>query len=313
MTISKPMYTVLAALVASTLFAATTLAQQASTQSAATQSAAISEDEAAIRASAQQFETNYAAGNAKALAETFLSDGEIVDPSGRTIQGREAIEKEFADIFRSQAGAKVKVTIDSIKFLSPDVAVESGTEQNTASTGTVTAPVKYTAVHVKRDGKWLLSNVNETASNATDAQAQLEPLAYFVGTWHADLGGGKTYKLECQWMPGGTFLNRKFQVLEGDKPVSSGTQIIGFDPMIGQISSWTFDSSGGFGHEIWEDHGNGWRIQSSSVLPDGAAGLATNYLSKTGPDGFTWQSTERSLNDQLLPDTAVVRVKRDSK
>lgn len=305
MFLAKPMRSLLAATAAIALLAGATPAQQ--------QASALTEDEAAIRASVQQYEANYAAGNAKALAAEYLSDGEIVDASGRTIRGREAIEKEFADIFQDQAGVKVKVKIDSIKFLSPDVAVESGTAQTSSRSAPSPAPVKYTAVHVKRDGKWLLANVNEAALGPADAQARLEPLAYFVGVWHADLGGGKSYKLECQWMAGGTFLNRTFQVLEGDKPLSSGMQVIGFDPMLDQICSWTFDSSGGFSHEIWEDNGNGWRIQSSSVLPDGAAGLATNYLSKGGPDSFTWQSTERSLNEQLLPDTSLVRVLRDGK
>lgn len=306
MFVLKPIRSLLMAGGAVMLFAATTPAQQ-------TPAAATSADEAAIRASAEAYEKDYAAGNAKALADAFMSDGELVDSNGRTIKGREAIEKEFADIFSHQAGAKVKVKIDSIKFLSPDVAIESGMAQASSQSAPSPAPVQYTAVHVKRDGRWLLANVNESASSPSDAQARLEPLAFLVGDWHADLGDGKTYKLQCQWLPGGTFLNRTFQVLEGDKQLTSGTQIIGFDPMIGQICSWTFDSSGGFGHEIWESYGYGWRIQASSVLPDGASGLATNYLKKGGPDSFTWQSKERSLNDQLLPDTALVRVVRDGK
>jgi uncharacterized protein (TIGR02246 family) len=310
MFIAKSIRSGLIAFGAISMFAAMTPAQQTVAQQP---SVATTDDEAAIRASALEYEKNYAAGNAKALANAFLSDGEIVDPSGRTIKGREAIEQEFAEIFDQQAGAKVKVKIDSIKFLSPDVAIETGTEQATSKSAPSSAAVKYTAVHVKRDGKWLLANVNESATAPSDAQARLEPLSYLVGNWKADLGEGKTYQLECQWMPGGTFLTRKFQVLEGTKSLGSGVQIIGFDPMVGQICSWTFDSSGGFGHEMWEDHGNGWRIEATSVLPDGAAGLATNYLTKGGPDSFTWQSTERSLNDQLLPDTALVRVVRESK
>jgi len=310
MFITQPFRSLMAAVSAIMLFAAATPAQQAATQQAA--NATLTADEAAIRASAETYEKDFAAGNAKALADAYLSDGELVDPNGRTIKGREAIEKEFTDIFHHLAGATVKVKIDSIKFLSPDVAIETGSAQVSSKSAPSPAPVKYTAVHVKRDCAWKLANLNEDSSPA-DAQSRLEPLAYLVGNWHADLGAGKTYKLECKWLPGGTFLSRTFQVLEGDKVLTSGTQIIGFDSMIGQVCSWTFDSTGGFGHEIWEAYGNGWRIQASSVLADGGSGLATNILSKGGPDGFTWQSTERSLNDQLLPDTALVRVVRDGK
>src|SRR5690606_4847088 len=120
MFVLKPIRSLLVAVGAVMLFAATTPAQQ---------TPAVAADEAAIRASAEAYEKDYAAGNAKALADAFMSDGELVDPNGRTIKGREAIEKEFADIFSHQAGAKVQVKIDSIKFLSPDVAVESGMAQ----------------------------------------------------------------------------------------------------------------------------------------------------------------------------------------
>jgi hypothetical protein len=109
-----------------------------------------------------------------------------------------------------------------------------------------------------------------------------------------------------------SFLSRTFTVSENARVVSSGTQIIGWDPVVGQIVSWTFDSSGGFGHEAWEDRGAQWRIDASSVLPDGTTALSTNLLSKLNDHAFTWRSVERSMNDELLPDTAEVRVERIS-
>lgn len=270
------------------------------------------DDEAAIRAAADEYEKSFNAGDAKAVAAAWTEDGELIDELGRKFHGRDEIEKEFAAIFADQPGAAVEVTIDAIKFLTPDVAVESGTARARSSKGPAGPPVKYTAIHVKRDGKWLMSNVSESRPAEVSGEQRLVGLSWLVGEWKADLGAGKTYRTTCQWLPGKSFLSRTFTVDEKEATVSSGTQIIGWDPLSSQIVSWTFDSTGGFGHEIWEDRGAQWRIDASSVLADGGTSLSTNLLSKTGDNAFTWRSVERSLNDQLLPDTSEVRVERVS-
>jgi uncharacterized protein (TIGR02246 family) len=275
--------------------------------------AAASSDEADIRAAAEAYEKAYAAGDSKTLAAMFTEDAELTDPSGRTIEGREAIGAEFATTFAREPGGKIDVRIDSIKFITPDVALESGTAQSSSSDGRAAAPVRYTALHVKRNGTWLLQSVNEKPSSTAADSDPLNALAFLIGSWRAQVGAGKTYELECQWMPGNKFIQRQFSIVEGATPINSGVQVIGFDPVLGQIVSWTFDSTGGFGHELWEREDGRWRIQASSTLPDGGSALATNFLTPGDNDSFTWQSVDRSLNGQLLPDTAVVRVKRVAK
>jgi uncharacterized protein (TIGR02246 family) len=265
-------------------------------------------DEEAIRAGAKDYEKAFNAGDAKAVAAFWARDGEFVDASGRKFTGREAIEKEFAAIFADQKGAQIVVTVDSVKLITPEVAVETGSTQ---AKGVAGAPVKYTAVLVKDDSGWLLENVSESRGAATSGE-RLANLAWLVGEWKADMGGGKTYRMTCQWMSGKSFLTRTYSVANSEGEISSGTQIIGFDPVLGQIVSWTFDSSGGFGHEMWEDRGDNWQIDASSVLADGATSLSTNLLSKIDENTFTWRSVERSVNEQLLPDTAEVRVERVS-
>jgi uncharacterized protein (TIGR02246 family) len=272
---------------------------------------AVSADESTIRSGTKEYEKAFNAGDAKALAAMFAPDAELVDERGKTFKGREQIEGEFAAIFAQQPGAKLQIHCDAVKFLSPEVAIETGTASGETKDGTTSAGTKYSSILVKVDGKWLISNVNEARASTLVGDERLAKLKFLVGNWKADLGEGKTYKSSCQWMPGENFLSRNFSVQQNGQTLSSGTQIIGFDPVVGQIVSWTFDSSGGFGHEIWEETSGRWRIAASSVLPDGATSLATNYLTKLNGNTFTWESNERSLNDQLLPDTAVVRVERD--
>ena len=292
------------------LFAAAS-ATSASAQAAAKPQKPVA-DEAAIRASAEEYQKAFNKGDAKALAASWTTDGELVDERGRMFHGRDAIEKEFEAIFAEHAGAKIDVDVESVKFVTPDVAVESGTAQARSKNGPAGPPLKYTAVHVKRDGKWLLSSVNESRPTTLTGAQHLAGLGWMVGKWKADLADGKTYHMTCQWMPEKSFLSRTFTVDEGNTTVSSGTQIIGWEPASGQIVSWTFDSSGGIGHEMWEDHGSQWRIAASSIMPDGAISLATNLMVKINDNAFTWRSVQRSLNEQSLSDTAQVRVQRVS-
>ncbi len=297
----------IASFAALSLFVGLARAQEATAPANAT-----SDDEAAIRATADAYEKAFAASDAKALAAAFSEDGELTVETGHTFKGRDEIEREYSAIFADRAGSKIDVQIESIKFLSPDVAVETGTAQAESKSSASNTGTKYTAVHVKRDGKWLLANVNESRAAAPIEKEPLAALAFLVGEWKANLDAGKTYESRCEWMPGKGFLKRTFSVKDQGKELTSGVQIVGYDPLASEIVSWTFDSSGGFGHELWESHGGRWRISASSVLPDGGTGLSTNYLTKGDDNSFTWQSVERSLNDQLLPDTALVRVQRVS-
>src|SRR6476619_1237680 len=85
------------------------------------------EDEAAIRKSDQAYADAYNKHDAKALAALWSPEAIYVDPeTGEEAVGREAIEKEFADTFANLKDAKLEVDVKSIKFLSPNVAVESG-------------------------------------------------------------------------------------------------------------------------------------------------------------------------------------------
>lgn len=266
-------------------------------------------DEAAIRAAGQTYAKAFEAGDAKALAAAWTSDAEYVDDLGRAFQGREAIEKHFAEGFKEQSGAKLEINVASIRMLGPDVALESGSTRVKPASGRPGPLIKYSAVQVKRDGKWLISNVTESRYAPQSSELYLKDLVWLVGQWQSQ-AGGKAIEFQCQWLPGKSFLSRTYTVTQDGSPISSGTQLIGWDPTLGQIVSWTFNSDGSFGHEFWSQSGNRWEIDASSTLSNGSTSLARNMLTKLNDNTFTWRSVDRSLNDQLLPDTAEVRIKR---
>jgi hypothetical protein len=47
-----------------------------------------------------------------------------------------------------------------------------------------------------------------------------------------------------------------------------------------------------------------------AILPDGKKLVATNVITRTGPDAVTWQSKDRTLDGKPLPDVNEIKMKR---
>jgi uncharacterized protein (TIGR02246 family) len=119
-------------------------------------------DEDMLDAQLDAFETAWAAGDAKAIADTFVADGDFVDPSGTMFEGKDAIEKRYQGLLgTTYKGTQVALTMTSSRFPSPDVAIAEGDFEITGmkSSGGADLPAmkgQYTTVSVKQDGKWMV-------------------------------------------------------------------------------------------------------------------------------------------------------------
>jgi uncharacterized protein (TIGR02246 family) len=84
-------------------------------------------DEKTIQKNLQAYVKAYNAGDAKATAAFWAVDGEFIDADGNSFKGRDAIAKEFASYFAEGKGLSLSVSLDSLRFVGPGVAIESGT------------------------------------------------------------------------------------------------------------------------------------------------------------------------------------------
>ena len=265
-------------------------------------------DEKAIGKIRAAYVKAFNAGDARALAAFWAPDGEFVDSEGRSFRGRNAIEKEFTAFFKEAKGQVLEVTVDSLRFVSPDVALETGGTRIKAADG-ASSHAAYSIVHTRRNGKWLLASVRDAAYAPASNYERLRDLEWLVGKWTAKRDG-QTLEITCEWSEKRNFLTRKYSLTNAEGTTRTGVQIIGWDPLVGAIRSWVFDSDGGFGSEKWERDGERWVLQAAAVTRDGAETESTNVLTRLDHDNFTWQSIKRSLNDVSLPDTALLKVVR---
>jgi uncharacterized protein (TIGR02246 family) len=257
-------------------------------------------DEAAVRANVAAFVRAYNAGDAKAVAALFMPDGRVVDKEGNESEGREAITKTFADLFASMPQKRLEVTIESIRFIEPDLAVEVGTTKETPAPDEPPEYDRYTVLHVKRDGKWQMALARDEEGPTPTGHERLRPLAWLVGDW-VDDGGNAVVFSSCRWSKDGNFLLQDFKLRLNGREAMDVTQRIGWDPLAKRIRSWVFDSEGGFGESVWARDGDAWVIKATAVRPDGATASATNLLARTGSDGYVWRSTERVVGDERQP------------
>ena len=88
-----------------------------------------------------------------------------------------------AALLKEQPELKLEVNVESIQFISPNVAVEHGTTRLLAPNAEP-EEIEYTAVEVKRDGKWLLDRVTDKAKEIVPSHyEQLKVLEWMVGQW----------------------------------------------------------------------------------------------------------------------------------
>ena len=267
------------------------------------------DDLAAIRESSKAFVAAFDKGDAKAIAALWTDDGEFTDDSGKTFSGRAAIEKEYAAFFADHPGLKLKLTIDSLKKVSPDTVIEDGRATLDPAPPGPPAVSKYMAIHVRRSGQWRMSTVRDTRIETPSGYRRVEDLEWLIGKWTAEERGAKTESI-CRWVANKSFVERRFTTTQPGGATTSGVQLIGWYPEAGQMQSWTFNSDGGHAVGVWSPRTGGWSAEVRGVSGDGALTTAVNLLTKLDDGAYTWQSIHRTAGGQPLADTEEVVLRR---
>jgi uncharacterized protein (TIGR02246 family) len=266
-------------------------------------------DEAAIRKTVASYVEAFNKHDAKALADHWSPDAVYLNRStGEEVVGRAAIAEQFAALFKEQPAVKLEVSVASVQFVSPNVAVERGTAK-LIGPNSEPEEIEYSAVDVKRDGQWLFDRVTDkTKEVAPSHYEQLKVLEWMVGTWTADTDNADV-ELECNWTKNQNFLTRAFKITIGDESFS-GMQIIGWDAAAKGIRSWTFDSNGTFAEATWQQRGGTWFLRNRGTLPDGRTASMINVMKQVDQNSFTWQTIERTAGDELLPNIDEILIVR---
>ena len=169
----------------------------------------------------------------------------------------------------------------------------------------------YTAIHLKKDGQWKISQLIETPVPEITPADRLAELAWLIGDWEeADKEAGLTIHSRYQWARGGAYISRNVSVKRGEDPVLEGWQIIGWDPVTDSIRSWTFDDAGGYSEGQWTREGQRWLLREVGYAADGSRTTADNTITKVSADRISWESANRTLDGEPQPAIGRIEIRR---
>jgi uncharacterized protein (TIGR02246 family) len=176
----------------------------------------------------EAFVATFNKGDAKALADIFTTDGDLVDPEGQHIKGRKAIEEVYQQYFAATKGAKLFIHITSVRVVRPDLAVEDGLTEVVRPDGPPST-ARYTVMYVKQDGQWYLASVREAIAVPPTNATHLQDLAFLLGDWTEDVDKGGASRASYAWAAQGNFLVNTFELTMHDVSIAGGVQWIGWD------------------------------------------------------------------------------------
>lgn len=278
----------------------------ADSASAQSESAAALE---AIRKTEATFKAAFDKGDAEALAGHWTPNGEYIAEDGTRLQGREAIAGAYKEFFEANPGATLMSHIQQLKLVSADTAIEDGISSVEPAPAGAPAKTRYTVVHVKQDGEWLMASVRDSRIETPSNYEHLADFEWLIGTWECE-NAGVEFEITSRWAANKNFVEQKFHSHRGGETITSGLQIIGWDPATNSVKSWAFTSDGGHAVGIWTPRESGWIAEVSGVLSDGTPTTAVNILSGLDDNAHSWRSVERTAGSFRVLDTDELILRR---
>lgn len=270
----------------------------------------------AIRKAAQQYLEAVESGDRAKMQSFWTPEGDFVDQMGRRVRpasipldstaptGASVVERG------AQGGERMHIHIESTRMVTPDVAIEDGVSEISPPPADRPAMGRFTAVWVKRNGKWLIDSVRAAPSHVPPHEYHLQQLDWMVGDW-VEVGDASAIQVKCRWTADNKFLLRQIRIHPKDRDPHLVTQRMGWDPVAGKIRSWIFDSDGGFGEGTWTLDGNRWVVISKSTLPDGKQATGTTINTHVSDDVCVWESVDYTVDGQKMPDLRVKLVRQE--
>jgi uncharacterized protein (TIGR02246 family) len=259
-------------------------------------------------------EEAFSKGDAKAMAACWTPTGDFASSVGGRIEGRENIEKVFQLSLLRAKNATLKMHLLSLRVVNQGLAVADVVSEMKPAPVGQSGIAHATVVLVNSDKHWLIESAHETAVRATPVIDPLKDLEWLVGTWTTEGGAtpdGIKVQSTCDWAANHSFLIRKFSASGG--PLShAGTEVIGWDPRTQRIRSWVFDSTGGFGENLWIRDGKRWLVKYSGTKADGSELSVTNIVTPVDADTIAVQSKDRIIDNRPQPDVPEITMKRQA-
>src|SRR5262249_9752493 len=137
----------------------------------------------AIHKNAEAFVAAFNKGDARAVADFWIENGDYMDQEGRHLEGRKAIEEAMRAFFAQNKGVTMRIDNRITRLVAPELAIEDGTTDVLPADGGVPQRSRYTIVHVKQSGTWRMASVREAPFTPPTHSERLRELEWLIGAW----------------------------------------------------------------------------------------------------------------------------------
>ncbi|MDF1858878.1 MAG: nuclear transport factor 2 family protein [Verrucomicrobiales bacterium] len=260
-----------------------------------------------LQKTAENFVRAYNAKDLDGIRSLFADDAELINDSEQLrFQGIGEILSVFSESFSDFPQKQVSLEVTRVRLLTADVAVEDGVLYfSDAEDSEFFDTVPYSATLVRgENGNWEIALSHEFQSMEPEVDLSiLDRLSWLEGEWTLR-SGPMRMDVQITRREGGVFYTGK-----AISTLSTGEELktdlrIGFDPTKEAIRWWTFDEMGGYSSGLWiskDEEGNAWTIQSRGVTSSGETNSATQAISFDGENTLLWESSNRQMDDESLP------------
>ncbi len=255
--------------------------------------------EQAIRTAAAAYRQALEQKDVDAIVSYWTPEADYVDQLGRVYK----IHTGMAQAKRlSQEGLHIahlapKTETLAVRLVTPEVAIEDGNFERIRALAGPAPQGRYTAVWVKRDGRWLIDGVRETPVHLEDSSDAINDLSWLIGDWVAE-GPHVNAEVSCSWGKDESYIVAQLKMKPAAGEPFSATQVIGWDPSQQKIRSFMFDSRGGFNEGQWTNEGDGWVVRSIESHPNGKRSSSTKIYSRIDDNTAIWESIDDDVAGQ---------------
>ncbi len=264
-----------------------------------------------VAESIERYTAAFNKADTKLLTSFFSDDARLVTVDGEIYEGREAILGLFSEGFAGNPGLKMTNDVRNIRLVSEGVAIEEGFSVTTTEMDKKPSTVAYHVVHVKRDDRWQMFDIFETApveDPASESHTEkLAALDSIVGEWVEETEAATVHHI-VRWSPSHRYLLIDYRAETGSgKAVTVSTQRVGWDRKSRSIRSWLFEEDGGHGTAVWtpEPVGKGWKLKGEAVLADGRIVTGTTVMDATRPGQIQIRSYDRTADGEQVEDATI--------
>lgn len=267
------------------------------------------EDERAIRKIVEQSEAAFNEGDADKLAGFFAEQGEVIDSSGQILRGRDILAQRFREMFEHLPGGTMKLQIDSIRILAPNIAIEEGVSTWSGPEHDRKDTSRYLVIYIRENDEWRMLSARDLPE-ASPTNDELQQLNWLMGTW-IDENEDCKVKTTYEWSENRKSIVGSFEVRTHDDQTMTGTMSLSWDPQKRMICSTVTDSEGGTARGVWSRRNNQWLIKFEGVLADGRSTSVTHHLQQVSEDHVVLVSRDRVVAGTILDDSEpIVLVRR---